>query len=224
MVQLNLNFTFTLVWHTIFWTISLCHLRVACEQIIKIYIYTHIALESLNKFIGSLANLLGYLQVACEHWTNLLSPLRVACGRMIWCTRKVCYSRGMFYVTRKMQTWLQYLWIRIRLTHIVVYSHCSLSFYPINCRHFFLISAMLQLQTNQRTPTAFYYHPKIKETYISEHLLLTYLISTGAEFKQQSEWCWKMTGCSKQCWYTMWCISCSLIQRCHGHLRILHIM
>ena len=53
-VQLNLNLTFTRVWHTNFWTNFLCHLWVTHEKIIKIYICMRVTLESLNKFIGSL--------------------------------------------------------------------------------------------------------------------------------------------------------------------------
>ena len=102
-VQLNLNLTFTHVWHTNLWTNFLCHSRVTCEQIIKIYIYTCVTLEFLNKFIGSLRSFTQgvkkfVLLLAHEHWTNLLSFLRVVSERMIWWDHKVYYSWGTYYV------------------------------------------------------------------------------------------------------------------------------
>ena len=54
--QLNLNLTFTHVWHASFWTNFSCHSQITREKIIKIYIYTQVTLESLDKFIGSLAS------------------------------------------------------------------------------------------------------------------------------------------------------------------------
>ena len=56
MLQLNLNLTFTRMWHMTLWTNFSCHLWVICKPIIKIYIYTHVTLESLVKFIGSLTS------------------------------------------------------------------------------------------------------------------------------------------------------------------------
>ena len=55
-VQLNLNLRFTRVWHESFWTTFSCHLWVSHKQIIKIYIYTRVTLESLSKLTGSLAS------------------------------------------------------------------------------------------------------------------------------------------------------------------------
>ena len=111
-VQLNLNLTITRMWHTTFWTNFSCHSWVTREQIIKIYIHTHVTLELLDKLLGHSwvahkvwTNLSCYSQIACEYWTNLLSLLRVALKHTIWCTREVCYLRGMYYVTCKMHVW-----------------------------------------------------------------------------------------------------------------------
>ena len=120
-VQLNLNLTFTRMWHERFWTKFSCHSHVLHEQIIKIYIYTCVTLELLNKFIRSLVSckqglhLSGYSQIASDCCTNLLHHLRIACERMILCTRDVRYSLGMYHVMCKMHTWPQHFWIRLEL-------------------------------------------------------------------------------------------------------------
>ena len=75
MVQLNLNLTFTLVWKATFWTDFLCHLRVTRKQIIKIYIYMHVTLESLNKFIGSLTS--------CTQGVNKFVLLLASCTQAL---------------------------------------------------------------------------------------------------------------------------------------------
>ena len=87
MVQLNLNMTFTCMWHKNFWTNFSCHSRVSHEQIIKIYIYTHVTLESLDKFIRSLAS--------CTQSLNKFDGLLACCtqalnkfvGPLTSCTR-----------------------------------------------------------------------------------------------------------------------------------------
>ena len=68
-VQLNLNLTFTHVWHVSFWTNFSCHSRVTHEKIIKMYIYTRVTLESLDKFIRSIASCMRSEQInlaTCE--------------------------------------------------------------------------------------------------------------------------------------------------------------
>ena len=54
-----------------FWTNFSCHLQVTRMQIIKIYMYTHVSLESLDKFIGSLAS--------CMQGMNKFVLLLVSC-------------------------------------------------------------------------------------------------------------------------------------------------
>ena len=51
-------------------------------------------------------NMSGYLSVVHKRWTYLLSHLWVAHKCMILCTRKVCYSWGVYYVTCKIQALL----------------------------------------------------------------------------------------------------------------------
>ena len=43
------------MWYATLWTNFSCNSRVTWEQTIKIYIYMRVTLESLDKFIGSLA-------------------------------------------------------------------------------------------------------------------------------------------------------------------------
>ena len=86
-IQLNLNLTFTRVWHENFWTNFLCHSRVSCEQIIKIYIYMHVTLESLNKFIGSLMSCLQGLNKFVRLLTNCTWALNKLIGPLVSCIR-----------------------------------------------------------------------------------------------------------------------------------------
>ena len=98
MVQLNLNLTFTRVWHKSLWTNFSCHLQVSREQIIKIYIYTCVTLELLNKFIWSLASCTRGLNKFCQatRELNTSGHLQVAHERMIWCPCEMCYSQGKY--------------------------------------------------------------------------------------------------------------------------------
>ena len=69
------NLTFTHVWHVNFWTNFSCHSWVTCEQIIKIYIYTHVTLDSLNKFIG--------LLMSCTRGLNKFVGLFASCTQAL---------------------------------------------------------------------------------------------------------------------------------------------
>ena len=63
------------MWHESFWTNFLCHLQDSHEKIIKIYIYTLVTLESLNKFTWSLVN--------CTQGLSKFVRLLVSCMRVL---------------------------------------------------------------------------------------------------------------------------------------------
>ena len=115
-VQLNLNLTFTCVWHENIWTNFLCHSQVSHDQIIKMYIYTCVTLESLNKFIRSLMNC---MQVLNKFVGPLTSCMQVHDLMHLW-------SAQTYHFTCKIQAWPWHLRIRLQPTHHVVYSHWSL--------------------------------------------------------------------------------------------------
>ena len=138
-VQLNLNLTSTRVWHVSFWANFLCHSHVTPEKIIKIYIYTHVTLESLDKFIGSL--------VSCT-WSEQLClatrELHVSTEQICWAicelhasawsnalVKCATHEEHTYYIMCKMQEWLQHLWIRLQLAHHMVYSHWPLLHQPV---------------------------------------------------------------------------------------------
>ena len=118
------------------WHLHACDTRVSeqishkTRKIIKIYVYTHVTLESLNKFIVSLAS--------CTRVQNKFVRLLVCCtqalnkfvGPLVNCTQAHdlmhSWSAGTYHVVCKIYAWPQHLWIRLQLTHQVVYSHCSL--------------------------------------------------------------------------------------------------
>ena len=140
MVQLNLNLIFTHVWHANIRTNFSCHSQVTREKIIKIYNYTHVTLELLDKFIRSLTSCTRSEQV-CLATRELHVSTEQICWATASCTRvhdlmhlwSALLTRNIltYYVTCKMHTWLWHLWITLQQTHRVVYSHCSRLHQPV---------------------------------------------------------------------------------------------
>ena len=146
MVLFNLNLTFTRMWHVTFSTNFLCHSQVTCEKIIKIYIYTRHSRVAwqiywvTRKFHAIWTSLSCYSRVAREHWKNLLNHLQMWAHDLVhsWSVLLTRNILTAYYVMCKMHAYLRHLWIRLQLTHNVVYFHChyaSNSHLPIsfNC-------------------------------------------------------------------------------------------
>ena len=82
------NLTFTCVWYESFWTnFSWCHSLVSRKQIINIYIYTHVTLESLSEFIRSLASCTQGLNKFVKLLLSFMGVLNKFVGPLMNCMR-----------------------------------------------------------------------------------------------------------------------------------------